>query len=159
MIAPGDIFSAEAYAQGKMLDHSGWYGKLPRGSRPSDIDFASATVEFDNNGAILLAELSRMSSRWNEISRGQKWLYESSIKFSPHCAVLCHHSAPLDRKIDTYNDVIDFQPMVWDYDFIVGPVFVGNDKWHLFVERWYRNSLRLRRYLICEHYHRIFKGK
>ena len=157
MTNEGNIHSPEAYAQSKMLDHSGWYGKLPRGSRPSDIDFVAVKMVFDNNGSMLWGELSRSASEWGQLDYGQKWLYESAIKFSPHCAVLCFHNAPLDRKIDTYRDVISFQPMVWDYDFVAGRVYDGVENWHKFVNGWFKNSLRVRRFITAEHFERVLK--
>ncbi len=159
MTREGDIHSPEAYAQGKMLDHSGWYGKLPRGCRPSDIDFGTATFVFDNHGSILLGEMSSVSREWRELAGGQKWLYESLVRFSPHCSVLCYHNVPLDRRIKTDEDVISFQPMVWDYDFVVGKVYSGGERWNRFVFSWYKDSLKLRRFLITEHYDRVLKDK
>ena len=49
----GGIYREAAYALGKMLNHSEWYGKLARGITASDIDFV-----IDANGRIIFGELS-----------------------------------------------------------------------------------------------------
>jgi len=53
----GEIIAEQAYAQGKMLDHSGWTGFLPRNITPSDIDMVIA-----NGQSMMLIEWSSRSS-------------------------------------------------------------------------------------------------
>ena len=136
----GRIFAEEAYALGKMLDHSGWQN-LPRKITPSDFDMI-----FDNDGAILFCELSSSSSEWKKLSAGQRWAYQSAIRYRvrwfPCLAVLCRHNLNPEtgRKIDTMNDVIAFQVMLHDFDFRVSRLIKGNEHWQKFVTAWFSNS-------------------
>lgn len=113
MIKPGDIHSAQAYAQGKMLQNGKWYGVLPRGITPSDCDMQF----FDNAGNLVLTEFSRHHSSWHELSRGQRLGYENLVTIGReserHCiAVLCRHSVASDQLICTYSDVVEFSVML-----------------------------------------------
>lgn len=132
MLMRGGIHSEEAYALGKMLDHSAW-SDLPRKITPSDLDMA-----FDNDGKIIFGELSSSECEWQRLSRGQRLLYENAIKNSPHCAVLCKHAVSLadGRPIDTRGDITSFQVMLYDYGLVICPVFDGNDRWQKFILRW-----------------------
>jgi hypothetical protein len=162
-ISRGDVFSEEAYAQGKMLDHSSWLEGdriLPRDITASDIDtvllgkqLSFLPVVFDNNGKAILCELSRGNKEWAWLNRGQIWLYESLIRDRPHCAVLCKHNAPCSgperRKINTRTDITSFQIMVHDHGgFVVTKVIEGNEAWQDFVFAWYLDAIRVRRRII-----------
>lgn len=135
----GAIYCEEAYAQGKMLDHSEWQGKLPRSITPSDIDQI-----FDNDGKLLACEWSRSNLRWNELTRGQRDTYMAVVK-SGHMAALLKHSVPRSRKIKTRTDVESFQviylaangkPAITDV--------IDGYLWPIFVDEWYRDPyLRL----------------
>ena len=95
----GSIISREAYAQGKMLDHSGW--QLSRGVTPSDIDMV-----IDSYGCCLWAELTSKSCDWNSLSTGQRILYDSLAKIpGNHIVCLARHSVPSGKLIDTYKDI------------------------------------------------------
>ena len=109
MTQRGDIFSTPAYAQGKMLDHSGW--KLPRNITPSDVDMV-----IDNDGSIIYGELSSWCSHWAGIKEGQRRLYQNAIRDGKHCAVLCRHSVKPEerRQIDTCYDIESFEAMFWE---------------------------------------------
>lgn len=145
----GAILSEEAYALGKMLDHSAWQRGdriLPRGITGSDIDFV-----LDNAGYEILGEMSRTANEWKEISSGQRRTYEDNIKWgAPHVAVLCRHNVNLDerRTISPKLDVVSFQPMLCDYGLVVGRVYEGNGLWQAFVESWFKDPIRLRRRLL-----------
>ena len=146
-IKPGAIHSLEAYAQGKMLDHSGWYGILPRGITPSDID----TV-FDNKGDILFCELSRHHPIWSDLSRGQLMLYFNAIgPVSKHFAVLLKHSVD-GRQIDTMKDVDSFHVMIRKgQDILFWPdreQTASGDRWRKFAPSWFKDVCAARKYVI-----------
>ena len=131
MTQRGDIFSTPAYAQGKMLDHSGW--KLPRNITPSDVDMV-----IDNDGSIIYGELSSWCSHWAGIKEGQRRLYQNAIRDGKHCAVLCRHSVKPEerRQIDTCYDIESFEAMFWDFGPVCSGVLDGNDGWQWFVRKW-----------------------
>lgn len=145
----GSILQSEAYALGKMLDHSSW-GRgewvLPRGITPSDID-----AVFDNNGSILFVELSSEATDWSALSKGQRMAYESAIRGTSHCAVLCKHGMTVHHEvpIDTRYAISGFQPMVHDGGkFIVAPFVRGNEHWETFVRRWFDDAPATRESII-----------
>jgi hypothetical protein len=127
----GWIFAEDAYAQGKMLNHGGWNGVLPRRITPSDVDMV-----FDNAGKIIFIELSSSCSCWQEITPGQRLLYENAIKGGAHCACLCKHSVPVSMQIDTRYDIDSFQIMVWDYGLVYSKIQPGA-YWQQFVSNWF----------------------
>jgi len=126
----GEIHSQEAYALGKMVDSSSW--SLPRGITPSDIDLV-----FDNAGDMLACELSRKTFLWSELPVGQRLVYERFVLngCARHIAAVCKHNvAPeFGRKIDSRNDVVQFQLMVY----MEGNLVMSNvrDDWPEFVEK------------------------
>ena len=128
----GWIFAEDAYAQGKMLNHGGWNGVLPRRITPSDID-----IVFDNVGQIIFGELSRSRSCWQQTAPGQRLVYENLIKTGAHCACLCRHSVPASIQIDTRCDIDTFQIMIWDYGFVYSKILSGAS-WQKFVTAWFR---------------------
>lgn len=143
----GEIYSAEAYAQGKMLDHSSWqdHPTLPRGITPSDID-----VVFDNAGNVLFVELSSSTAKWADLAFGQRRVYEAVIWETKHCAIVCRHNVSLQdgRRIDSRQDIIACQPMLFDDGAIwVCPVIEGNSKWQGLVRQWYEHPLYVRQVL------------
>lgn len=138
----GLIFAEQAYAQSKMLDHSGWQNKerpLPRKITASDIDFV-----FDNLGFVLYGELHRGRTEWKNLKFGQRLMYENLIKNTPNCAVLCIHESPHDRAIRTREDVIAFQPMFYDFGIVVCATCEGNEAWQKFVEEWTKSPATAR---------------
>jgi hypothetical protein len=145
----GSILSEEAYALGKMLDHTAWQRGdriLPRGITGSDIDFV-----LDNAGYEIIGELSRTANEWKQLSHAQKRVYEGLVRWgAPHVAVLCRHDVGLDerRAISPKLDIITFQPMLCDHGIAVGRVYEGNTLWQAFVESWFRDPVRLRRRLL-----------
>jgi hypothetical protein len=151
----GSIILEKAYATSKMLDSSGWNGLLRHKSTPSDVDHPPVGLCFDNNGRILFSDFSITCSSWDEVGRtlkGQRWLYESLIKYAPHCAVICrHHVTPAERRyIDTLRDVDQFQAMIWDFEPVLSPIYDGA-WWQSFVTIWMNESrgpLRIRRHLL-----------
>lgn len=148
----GAIRSIEAYAQGKMLDHSAWREILPRNITPSDIDAC-----FDNSGDILYCELTRHATTWlgddgkvhPKIGYGQFMLYFNAIgPISKDLAVLLHHDVPATRAIDTRADIDAFQVMVRKGDEVVfSPVW---HRWEKFVVSWYDNPSKVRRICVDE---------
>ncbi len=145
---------AEAYALGKMLDNSGWNGILVRHITPSDIDLPDIPLCFDNNGAVILADLSSSYTQWDAPRTlvGQRRLYNALIRTGPHCAVLCKHNVKpgFGRKIDTLRDIESFHVMVWDFEPVYSRVMDGA-YWQAFVMRWVNERdgpLRLRRTIL-----------
>lgn len=138
----GAILVETAYAQGKMLDCSGW-GDLPRGITPSDVDLV-----FDNAGRILFCELSTQCDKWEDLKRGQRMLYEELVVDARHCAVLLRHSTPTDEQINTKTGIDVFQPMVVadGAHFYRGPL--QGDKWPGFVKKWFENPDVIRNWII-----------
>lgn len=95
----GAIICHEAYAQGKMLDHSGWH--LARGVTPSDIDMV-----VESFGCFLFAELTKGDCDWSNLKTGQKILYNSLAKIpGNHVICLARHSVPSGEYVDTYQDI------------------------------------------------------
>ena len=145
MTERGDIFAAEAYALGKMLDNSSWL----KGDRvlrdnitPCDFDWV-----LDNNGAVLYAALESSIDQWRSMSIGQMRAYQAAIKKGVHCAVICRHNVKPDerRKIDTRTDIVSFQVMVFELaSFRISRVVDGNEHWQNFVFAWFRNPDGLR---------------
>jgi hypothetical protein len=128
----GAVHSAEAYAQGKMLDNSSW--QLPRSITPSDFDCV-----FDNAGRMVLAEFSSSCGEWKELSRGQRMAYMSAIAGTHHLAALCQHSVPKIRQINTRDDVDRFQVMLHIAgDFLVSPCFSGKT-WPDLIGQWFNS--------------------
>lgn len=145
---PGAIYAVNAYAQGKMLDHSGWHGILPRGITPSDID-----VVFDNYGDILFCELSSKHATWPAVSRGQLFTYFNAIgPVSRHFAVLLKHSVA-GRQIDSFKDIDSFQVMLRkDSEALFWPaedrVRDGPDEWQKFVQWWFKDVNAARKWTV-----------
>ena len=138
MKVKGAIYCEQAYAQGKMLDHSSWVGRLPRGCRPSDFDMV-----LDNAGLVIFGELSSQTDDWCAIKPAQRMLYWNAIKGSRHVAVLCRHQVPATQQIDTCEDVQSFTLM---YDVDGKPQYIhafGNKNWQHFVTSWYHPHFHL----------------
>lgn len=131
----GEIMCEMAYAQGKMLNNSGWYGVLPRNITPSDIDMV-----IDNNGDCLFCEISRHNNEWTQLGPGQLWLYKNMIDFSRSIAVLWKHSVPQDEQIDTFTMCDSFQVMYGGQGegFHLTKQFKGG-RWVDFVKAWFND--------------------
>jgi len=114
-----------------MLDHSGWYGVLPRGITPSDIDFV-----FDANGRLLLGELKSKVANWDNVPAGQRRLYQAFAMLGCVC-VVARHETPEGKQIDTLRDVVAFQVMRKNEagNLSIGSVIGGNAAWQEFVLR------------------------
>lgn len=132
----GEIYSLEAYARGKLLDHSGWCEVLPRGITPSDIDFV-----MDNNGRVLLGELNSRSCEWSLLPFGQRKVYESLVGAGAGniVAVCCQHAIPSEgEKINTVTDVLRFQWLYLNREGYVVPSRVCDGSlWVRFVYNWF----------------------
>jgi hypothetical protein len=133
----GEIIVEQAYAQGKMLDHSSW--RLPRNITPSDTDFV-----LDIGGCVLFAEFSSQHQEWVDLQNGQRWAYESQVRHGPHIAALCFHCVRPDRAINTTNDVVSFQVMVhYRGSFLTSECFDGQ-RWERFVKAFGNDPIALR---------------
>jgi hypothetical protein len=152
MIDAGEIRNIRRYLQSKLLDNSAWLDIVGRKITPSDIDLV-----VDNGGKVLFCELSRTCSEWQELERGQRWLYQSVLLDSikcPRCSILLRHNVDCDnnaatinelRKINTITDIVSFQAMIFVWgEFRVSRVVDGNEHWQAFVKAWFRNSDGLR---------------
>ena len=134
----GRILCEAAYAQGKMLDHSGF--GLPRGISPSDID-----MTIDNNGQTLVVELSSQQSDWNNIAIGQRKTYEQLVHYGRGSvvALLAKHSTPREQSIKTASNAIRSVHVMWWH---TGSVLIAPDPMQAtlkqFVDSWFagRNS-------------------
>lgn len=110
----GKIYCREAYAQAKMLDHSGWNGVLPRGITPSDIDMV-----IDNEGLVLFVEFSSKTASWHTLkskSYGQ-WKLHRNLVWNgrgTQFSALCHLQPEPDKDINSMTDVIEFSLMLYD---------------------------------------------
>jgi hypothetical protein len=144
----GAIFSTEAYAHAKMLDHSNLYKVLRDGIRPSDID---AVIDpdsgeifnptyVDSAGKIIYLELTRGAPEWRFLKRGQRLGYENLVRGTDRIAILAHHDVTpeMGRPIDTLNDLTSFQAMVWENGPKYSAVFIGQPKWEQFISSWVR---------------------
>lgn len=101
----GQILSEQAYAQGKMLDHSGWFGVLPRGITPSDIDMV-----FDGKRSTLFCELKQIDLlhfTHETLAEGQRRLLFGLVGRGRGNAevALCSHRVPSTDIINTATDV------------------------------------------------------
>lgn len=143
----GAVYKEDAYAQGKMLDHSSWsHGPfpLPRGITPSDIDMVC-----DNAGRILLVEISSSKRDWRELDRGQRLAYINAISGTRHIAVLCSHNVPKTRMINTRLDIETFQAIFFVGDnLLCSDLHADNQDWQQFVLDFYADPDAVRRYLI-----------
>lgn len=99
---PGGIRSPEAYAQGKMLDHSSWYGELARGITPSDID---AVVE--SYGQFIFMEFSRECESLADLKKGQRMMLRALSRLpGNHCVAVVRHAVfSHSKQINTATDV------------------------------------------------------
>jgi len=140
----GKIMAEEAYAQGKMLDNSGWSGVLARGITPSDIDWF-----VESSGCYLFAEFSRDCMELDCLSRGQQLAY-SRLAQRPNgdAVAVCKHSVPTTRAIDTAADV-----EVCTVYFAAGTksVLLCNDQWQQLVVKWAANPVDATKWLEALH--------
>ena len=148
----GHILVEQAYAQGKMLDHSSWQGILPRSITPSDGD-----AILDNNGLIMFWELSSHHAEWKSLDKGQRRLYENMVRGSNGLAiaVLLCHDTPQHSAIDTRAGIESFQVLfsqqslvqkpTWRYETILrhSKVIKGSEYWQRFILGWYSNPVKL----------------
>jgi hypothetical protein len=111
----GAVLWPEAYAQGKVLDHSGWGAK---GGGWMDGDMIR-----EKRGFILWVELKGLKETeqpwdWkhlNEQNRGQVAVYEQLLRITKQTAsgetlprfifCLCCHRVPRKIQIDTFHDI------------------------------------------------------
>lgn len=134
----GAIMCAEAYAQGKMLDHSSW--KLARGITPSDIDFY-----VESSGCFLWAEFSRDSVNIDSLSRGQELAYTRlSRRPNSDAVAVCRHSVPTNRQVDTARDV---ESCTVYFASGTKSVLLCNNQWQKLVTKWAENPADATRWL------------
>lgn len=151
MTERGVPYHVAAYAMGKMLNHGSWQkgeNRLRDAITPSDVDLI-----FDNAGKILFCEISRHFNNWADLQFGQRFMYESLIRGSKNCAVLCKHSVDWDSNIliDTRHDVECFQPMIYrSGEILCCELFRGNERWQRFIFGWFENSLGVWEYLASD---------
>jgi hypothetical protein len=124
----GAIICREAYAQGKMLDHSGWH--LARGVTPSDIDMV-----VESYGCFLWAELTRNACDWRALKTGQRVMYDSLAKIpGNHVVCLARHSVPAgERQVDTYQDI---EAAVVRWACGTKSLLLDTDQWRVLVTEW-----------------------
>ena len=94
----------------QQIEHIGWDGVLPKKITPSDID-----VVFDNMrlARVLFCEFSSVVSTWGGKKAGQRYLYQQLLRTNNYkngCA-LCRHDVPVERNVNSFNDVVSFHVM------------------------------------------------
>lgn len=138
----GSIMCVEAYAQGKMLDHSSW--NLARGITPSDIDFY-----VESSGCFLWAEFSRNSVEIESLSRGQELAYTRlSRRPNADAVAVCRHGVPASRQIDTARDV---ESCTVYFASGTKSVLLDNGQWRKLVTKWSANPADATRFLESLH--------
>lgn len=134
----------QAYAQGKMLDSSGWNGLLARGITPSDIDWF-----VESSGCYLFAEFSRDCVDIDCLSRGQQLAYTRlSRRPNGDAVAVCKHSVPTTRAIDTKLDV---EACTVYFASGTKSVLLCNDQWQQLVTKWAANPADATRWLASLH--------
>ena len=137
----GKIVVEQAYAQGKMLDHSG-FKHLPRGITPSDIDMV-----IDSAGDVMFCELSRNHNRWKALNYGQRLLYENLCISGQHICALLTHSVNPTLAIRTHADIDSYHVMfAVNREIHTSPVRFGFS-WPEFAQDWIEDSARVRQLL------------
>ena len=130
----GGIRCPEAYAQGKMLDHSWWSGKMRGRITPSDIDML-----VESYGSALFCELSRDHDCLEDLATGQRILLQTLARLNgTHCVALLRHGLfSMSKPIDTANDIISATIY-----FDAGTKSVGLDgsEWREFAVAWTFNA-------------------
>jgi hypothetical protein len=138
----GAILCREAYAQGKMLDHSRWH--LDRCVTPSDIDMV-----VESYGCFLWGELTRKGCDWGNLSVGQRMMYESLSKIpGNHITCLARHSVPVGEVIDTYND-IEAAAVRWASG--TKSLLLDASQWKVLVTQWVPRPQQVIRWLDKHH--------
>lgn len=146
----GAIMRVEAYAQGKMLDHSSW--NLARGITPSDIDFF-----VESSGCFLWAEFSRDSVEIESLSRGQELAYTRlSRRPNADAVAVCRHSVPTTRQIDTAHDV---ESCTVYFASGTKSVLLNNCEWQKLVTKWSANPADATKFLESLHEAAAFMDK
>ncbi len=132
----GKILIESAYAQGKMLDHTGWQGQLPRGITPSDVDMR---FSFHHSRRSIEVELKFNCASWDHVSYGQLLAYKDEVEAhaGKKVAIIASHSVPPDRQIDSFRDITAFQVMAWiEGKITYSPIMFGSESFTSFV-KWY----------------------
>ena len=127
---PGGIRCPEAYAQGKMLDHSWWSGKMRGKITPSDID-----IVIESHGCFLWCEVSRQYKTIEEMPTGQRILLANLSRLAGvHCvAVLYHGLMSGSKEIDTANDIASATVY---FDRGTGVATLSPEDWRAFATAW-----------------------
>lgn len=131
---PGGIRCPEAYAQGKMLDHSYWSGKMRGKITPSDNDMV-----VESYGCFLLCEISRDSKTLDDLSIGQRILLRRFAELpGVHCvAILRHGLLSISKPIDTANDILSATVY---FDSGKRCAFLSGIEWRAFAVAWTYNA-------------------
>lgn len=136
----GRILCEQAYAQGKMLDSSGWDGVLARRITPSDIDFY-----VESSGCYLFAEFSRDCVELGCLSRGQELAYTRLSRLpGGHAVAVCKHSVPTSRAINTKADV---EACTVYFASGTKSVLLCNEQWQQLVVKWAANPAEATRWM------------
>lgn len=138
----GRIIVEQAYAQGKMLNHSGW--SLERGITPSDVDFV-----IEASGCFLFAEFSRDCDSLACLSRGQQLMYRRLASKSEHdLVVVCSHSVPRDQIIDSQADINSGTVY---FDAGKRSLQIDNEGWQWMVASWSKDPRATVTHLVNHH--------
>lgn len=131
---PGGIRCPEAYAQGKMLDHSWWSGQMRGRITPSDIDMV-----VESHGCLLVCEITRDAESWNDLKAGQRILLMNVARLpGTHCvAILRHGLMSISKEINTATDIVEATVY---FDSGSKSVVLDGDAWRDFAVLWTFNS-------------------
>ncbi len=131
---PGGIRCPEAYAQGKMLDHSWWSGNMRGKITPSDIDMV-----IESHGCALFCEISREHEQLEDLSVGQRILLKTLARLNGcHCVALLRHGLFSHSKpIDTANDILSATVY---FDCGTRSVTLNRQEWRAFAVDWTFNA-------------------
>jgi hypothetical protein len=131
---PGGIRCPEAYAQGKMLDHSWWSGKMRGKITPSDSDMV-----MESYGCFLLCEISRHADTLEDLSVGQRLLLQRFAELpGTHCVTILRHGLfSISKPIDTANDIISATVY---FDCGKRSVVLDGIQWRHFAIAWTYNA-------------------
>ena len=141
----GEIRDVAKYKQAKLLNHSGWAGKLKRKITPSDVDM----VIESRKGHFLLVELKDKETDWTQLDKGQLMMYQQFARndWKQIPVLACHEPVEPEQQIDTLQDITTFSLMIktqWGEKIEYWTRrFDGNDQWQKFVIRFVNGDLQL----------------
>jgi len=128
----GRIMVEEAYAQGKMIDHSSWV--LDRGCNFCDVDML-----LDSKGCCFWCFLERTKNR-KTLSKGQRIVFDTLSNLNGyHIAAVLRHSVDVKERINSRFDIQEAE--VW-FDRGQRQVLLNNEQYQRLVCAWATNPYK-----------------